>query len=313
MEKYKALLLGTVIFLSISLSSCEKKPEKIIIDEKISQLDIELKQINSGFSLKNIFERNKLASIGPSGNIGVIKKIPRLMSFKTFSGILSADVGGAWAGSWAGGKIGGWAGPKGATAGAIIGAVVIGGAASYSASYSILDRSSLINHSLETEEELIINIDTAESAYDGHNRVLISLINANRTDINELIINTDSSSLNSSDVFTNLSTDELNFLNSNKTLVDKTLETFKSDLVDINISKNYVNSIINDDNYLTTVSDNFFDGLKFLSTKTDILDYINQYESYIINTTNLNEIRKQQILIALEVSRSSLDFWAVFY
>src|SRR5690606_530334 len=181
-----------------------------------------------------------------------------------------------------------------------VGAVVVGGAASYAASDEVPD-TTLINHALSKEAEPILG-DVNQSAYAGHNRVLNSLIlNNHRAEPSE------NPSQNSP--FTNLTNNELYIVNNYQSLINNTLNTFSSE-VSVSNSKNFVKSTINDDNYLTTVSDNFFDGLNYLETKTDIIDYINSYKNYVINTSNLSQTQKTQILIALDASKGSLDFWS---
>src|SRR5690606_41611716 len=145
---------------------------------------------------------------------------------KSFVLFFSSDVAGAWAGTWAGGKIGGLAGTvtvpgmgtvSGAAVGATVGAVVVGGAASYAASDEVPDNT-LINHALSNEAEPILG-DVNQSAYDGHNRVLNSLIlNNHGAEPSE------NPSQNSP--FTNLTNNELYIVNNYQSLINNTLNTF---------------------------------------------------------------------------------------
>lgn len=289
MKKISNLFTVITLCVSFALSSCEKRSEDLIQDEKLTLLNSELKAINGNFAVKNLFTKSKLAS-----NELTTPDDPTLpdkpLSFKKLCAVFSSDVAGAWAGTWAGGKIGGLAGTvtvpgmgtvSGAAVGATVGAVVVGGAASYAASDEVPD-TTLINHALSNEAEPILG-DVNQSAYDGHNRVLNSLILNNHGAEPSENPSQNSPFTN----LTNLTNNELYIVNNYQSLINNTLNTFSSE-VSVSNSKNFVKSTINDDNYLTTVSDNFFDGLNYLETKTDIIDYINSYKNYVINTSNLS-------------------------
>lgn len=300
MKKTALLVFNYYFFL---LSSCEKQLDDVIQDEKISTLDAELKALNGNFATKTTFSKNILRASGEVSTPDTPEMPDSPLSFKSLCAVFSADVGGAWAGTWAGGKIGGLAGTVtvpgvgtvgGAAIGATAGAIIVGGVASYAASEEVLPDSILIEHSLLNVSEPVI-VTGNESAYDGHNRVLASLITSNSLG---------SVSSVSSSNFTNLTNNEAHIVSNYEDLIDNTLSTFSSN-VSIANSKEFVFSIINDDSYLTTVSNNFFDGLHYLTTKADIIDYINEYKNYVISTSNLNSQQKTQILIALDASKGS--------
>jgi len=62
MKKISNLFTVITLCVSFALSSCEKRSEDLIQDEKLTLLNSELKAINGNFAVKNLFTKSKLAS-----------------------------------------------------------------------------------------------------------------------------------------------------------------------------------------------------------------------------------------------------------
>ncbi|WP_293889581.1 MULTISPECIES: hypothetical protein [unclassified Sphingobacterium] len=294
--------------------------------DKIDLINNELRDLNNQFITKHYTIKKANGPEVPAPNE---PKPFTGLSFKRFCAVFSNDVAGAWAGTWAGGKIGGLAGTiavpgvgtvSGAAAGAVAGGVIVGAAASYGASGAVSDTTlraiPMVNNPLAMPAPI-----GEESAYNGHNRVLAALISPSISSgeaplpggvpvLNPGVPTPSPGGGLSNSIFDNvqLTNNETAIVSQCQNLINTTISTFSNIEPSVYVSKSYVNSVVND-SFLTTVSNNFFDGLNLLYSKDQVENYIASYEQYVIGTGYLNQQQKEAILIALDASRGSLNFW----
>lgn len=319
LKRNKLFVLSSFLFFLFTFSISCKQNDLLTNkeeSEKISLLNNDLKELNNQFVKRRVVKK----AFGPGDALPPDNSPKPVtgMSFKTLCAVFSSDVAGAWAGTWAGGKLGGLIGTvtvpvfgtvTGASAGAVAGGIIVGAAASYGASSSVSDTTMTLLPMLNSPLDLPLS---EQNAYDGHNRVLASL-NLSSNSNAPLPINNvplTSNGINTS-IFNNINTtnnESIVILNC-QDLISSTLTTFSNGQPSIDVSKSYVSNVI-EDNFVTTVSNNFFDGLRLLVDKNEIIQYINSYEQYVNNTATLNQVQKQSIVTALDASKGSLAFWS---
>lgn len=316
------MLLVVACTLSVC-SSCKKDNAASPTDRKIEALNNDLKSINLKFLAKNASTSkttnsiqadfysislaapgNQLNRLASDGDVTTppdpTQPIETGFSFKRFCAVFSADVGGAWAGAWAGGEIGGAVGSiipgagtaAGASAGAVAGGVVVGAAASYAAS-EVIPGTTLSGW--VSQLPFAYTPLGEENANDGHNRMLNSMLSSSSAP-SPLIFNSVYLTGNEAAVVSNC-----------QNLISSTMSTFSDPTVEK--SKSYVLAEVSD-NAITTVSNNFFDGLQNLVDPQDVAAFISSYKFYVSNTANLDQAQKETILVALDASEGSLSFWS---